>query len=119
ALVLHHHLLAELARKMLRGEARHHVDPAAGGQRNHELDRTARPGVLPRRRPAQSGKQRECRETAPRTVVHCVPPHLPFVASMALRSVICSPAQATNQGGNSCDWFCSRPLARATSCLAC
>ena len=63
ALVLHHHLLAELVAEMLGGQARHHVDAAPRGQRNDELDRPVRPGFLRRERPARRGDQRERAET--------------------------------------------------------
>ena len=88
ALVLHHHLLAELVAEMLGGEPRHHVDAAPRRQRNDKLDRTVRPGFLRRERAAGRGDQRERAEAArqrtarqqrARSVVdlHRVPPGRP------------------------------------------
>ena len=94
ALVLHHHLLAELVAELLGGEPRHHVDAASRRQRNDELDRPVGPGFLRRaasrmqRRPARAPRNSAERNGAPtygapdgervaRLHVHRLPPGRP------------------------------------------
>ena len=69
ALVLHHHLLAELVAELLGGEPRHHVDAASRRQRNDELDRPVGPGFLRRKRAARRDDQRKRPETARKETV--------------------------------------------------